>query len=44
MKHVIGYTLFWIAVGMIISLLIESVFLTVLLIIGLMLLGFNLFC
>lgn len=43
MKRVAGYTLFWIAVGMLISLFISNTFWSVLLIFLLLLLGYNLF-
>lgn len=43
MKRVIGYTLFWIAVGMLISFFICNTFWSVLLIFVLLLLGYNLF-
>lgn len=43
MKRVAGYTLFWIAVGMLISLFISNTFWTVLLIFFLLLVGYNLF-
>ena len=43
MKRVAGYTLFWIAVGMLISLFISNTFWNVLLIFLLLLLGYNLF-
>ncbi|MGI6018102.1 MAG: hypothetical protein ACOX8M_04785 [Marvinbryantia sp.] len=43
MKKVVGYTLFWIAVGMLIALLISNIFWSVLLISILLLLGYNLF-
>jgi hypothetical protein len=43
MKRLIGYTLFWMAVGMAAALLIESVFLQLLIIFLLLLVGYNLF-
>lgn len=43
MKKVIGYTLFWIAVGMLIALLLSNLFWSVLLIFILLLIGYNLF-
>lgn len=43
MKRVAGYTVFWIAVGMLISLFISNTFWSVLLIFLLLLLGYNLF-
>jgi len=43
MKRVIGYTLFWIAVGMLLKLFIRSVFIELLLIFLFLLIGYNLF-
>lgn len=43
MKRVAGYTLFWIAVGMLISLFISNTFWNILLIFVLLLVGYNLF-
>ncbi len=43
MRRLIGYTLFWVAAGMVIELLIESIFIDVLLILFFLLLGYNLF-
>ena len=43
MRRLIGYTLFWIAVGMVIELFIESIFFSILLILFLLLIGYNLF-
>lgn len=43
MKRIAGYTLFWIAAGMLLSLLITSTFWTVFLIFFLLLAGYNLF-
>ncbi len=43
MRRLVGYTLFWIAVGMVIELFIESIFFSILLILFLLLLGYNLF-
>lgn len=43
MKRVAGYTLFWIAVGMLISLFISNTFWSILLIFVLLLVGYNLF-
>ncbi len=43
MKRVAGYTLFWIAVGMLISLFISNTFWSVLLVFTLLLIGYNLF-
>lgn len=44
MKRVMGFIFFWIAVGMMISLFIESIVINVLIILVLFLLGYNLFC
>lgn len=43
MRRLLGYTLFWIAAGMIIELFIESILISIILILGLLLLGYNLF-
>ncbi|MDO4343517.1 MAG: hypothetical protein Q4C50_01815 [Eubacteriales bacterium] len=43
MKRIAGYTLFWIAAGMLISLFICNTFWTVLLIFVFLLAGYNLF-
>ena len=43
MRRLIGYTLFWIAAGMVIQLFIESILISILLILFLLLLGYNLF-
>lgn len=43
MRRLIGYTLFWIAAGMVVGLFIESIFLSILLILFLLLLGYNMF-
>lgn len=43
MRRLIGYTLFWIAVGMVIGLFIESIVISIILILGLLLIGYNLF-
>ncbi len=43
MKRLVGYTLFWIAAGMAFSLFIESTFLQVVIVMGLLLTGYNLF-
>lgn len=43
MKKLIGYTLFWIGIGMLVMLLLESIWIGILLIILLLLLGFILF-
>lgn len=44
MRCLIGFILFWVAIGMFISLFIENIFLLILLILILLVLGFNLFC
>lgn len=43
MKRLIGYTLFWIAAGMAVALFIESIILQLLIILVLLLTGYNLF-
>ncbi len=43
MKRVIGFALFFIAIGMTIGLFIKSVFWSVCIIIGLLVVGYNLF-
>jgi hypothetical protein len=43
MRRLIGYTLFWVAAGMVIGLLIESIVICILLVLFLLLLGYNLF-
>ncbi|MDY3249262.1 MAG: hypothetical protein SOX32_02830 [Candidatus Choladocola sp.] len=43
MRRLIGYTLFWIAAGMVIQLFIESILISILLILFFLLLGYNLF-
>ena len=43
MRRLCGYTLFCIAVGMLIGLFIQSVLMQAILILGLLLLGYNLF-
>ncbi len=44
MKRLIGFTLFWIAVGMLLMLLIHNIFIGILLIAVFLLAGYNLFC
>lgn len=44
MCRMLGFILFWIAVGLFISLFIESVLLNIVIIILLMVIGFNMFC
>ncbi|MDO4523261.1 MAG: hypothetical protein Q4B57_08980 [Eubacteriales bacterium] len=43
MRRVAGYTLFWLAVGMLISLLIQDMFWSVFLISVLLMIGYHLF-
>lgn len=43
MKRILGFILFWIAIGMTIMLFIQNAFLAVLIIIACLLLGYNLF-
>ena len=44
MHRLFGFALFWFAVGMIFSMLIESTFFAVCIIITCLIVGFNLFC
>lgn len=44
MKRMLGFIFFWIAVGMIIMLFLEDFVIQILIIIILLLLGYNLFC
>jgi len=44
MKRMIGFILFWIAIGMIIMMFIQNMFMGVLIVAILLLLGYNLFC
>lgn len=44
MVKVIGFMMFWVAVGMIIGLLINNIFIGIVIILLLLLLGYNLFC
>ena len=44
MKRVMGFAIFFIAVGMVISMLLPSTFVEVLIIFICLLLGYNLFC
>lgn len=44
MCRMIGFIMFWIAIGIIISMFIESVFLKVCIILILIICGFNMFC
>ena len=43
MKKLIGYTLFWIGIGMLLMLLITNIWIGIFLIIILLIIGFNLF-
>ena len=43
MKKLIGYTLFWIAVGMVLMLIISEVWIAVILIAFLLIVGYSLF-
>ncbi len=43
MRKLIGYTMFWIAVGMVLGLFIENILIRMLMILFLLLLGYNLF-
>lgn len=43
MRRLCGFALFWVAVGMLIGLLIVSIFWQSVIILGLLLLGYNLF-
>ena len=43
MKQIIGFALFFIGVGMIVKMFIDNVFLSVCIILGLLVLGYNLF-
>lgn len=44
MKRVIGFALFWVAVGLILSLVLPNTFIEVVSIIACVLAGYNLFC
>lgn len=44
MCRMIGFIMFWIAVGMIISMFIENILLSVCIILLLIICGFNMFC
>lgn len=44
MRCLIGFVLFWVAIGMFISLFIDNVFCLVVLVLVLLVAGFNLFC
>lgn len=44
MKRMIGFILFWISIGMILGLFIEAEWIQIILILLLLILGYNLFC
>ncbi|MDE6969446.1 MAG: hypothetical protein K2P69_06735 [Eubacterium sp.] len=44
MKKICGFAMFWIAVGMVIMLFLESVWLALTIICALLICGYNLFC
>lgn len=44
MKRIIGFALFWVAVGMVINMLLDSLFVQILIIILLVLAGWKLYC
>lgn len=44
MKKMIGFILFWIAIGMSIMFFMENSFLTIMIILTCLILGYNLFC
>lgn len=44
MKKLIGFISFWIAVGMLIGMLVENKFISLLIISALLLIGYNLYC
>ena len=44
LKQLIGFILFWIAVGMLFMLFVRSNFIGVLIAVGFILVGYNLFC
>lgn len=43
MRRLIGYTMFWLAAGMVLELFIENILISMLLILFFLLLGYNLF-
>ncbi|MCD8398208.1 MAG: hypothetical protein LUD12_13695 [Lachnospiraceae bacterium] len=43
MRRLAGYTLFWVGLGMIVEMLMDSILISVLLILFLLLIGYNLF-
>jgi hypothetical protein len=44
MKRIIGFALFWVAAGMVINMLLDSLFIQILIIILLILVGYKLYC
>ena len=44
MRRVIGFALFFMAIGMIVMLLLRDVFWGIVIVIGLLMLGYHLFC
>lgn len=44
MKRVIGFALFFVAVGMLVMMLVDNIFFGILLILACLLIGYNLFC
>lgn len=44
MKRILGFIFFWVAVGMVIMLFLDSLVIELLIIAVLLLLGYNLFC
>lgn len=44
MKRICGFISFWIAIGLVVALFIDSLVIHVLIILVLLLLGYNLFC
>ncbi len=44
MRRLCGFILFWIAVGMALAMFVDSTFMLVLVIVILLLIGYNLFC
>ncbi|MCI8449595.1 MAG: hypothetical protein HFH30_14700 [Eubacterium sp.] len=44
MKRICGFAMFWIAVGMLVMMLISSTWIALLIILALLICGYNLFC
>ena len=44
MKRICGFAMFWIAVGMLVMMLLESVWIALLIVAALLICGYNLFC